>query len=172
MTAAGATPSSPSALVDAIAAGFATRIREVDAAYERASSFVRMPVAEGPRTVLDRVAHVVGDPGAASRDLIQRACRTVGVATNAELLARLSRGDSTDAELTEWANVDPIVMWERINELIQVGLARRDLTTGRVGLSAAGVGVAAVLDDLIGAVDRLLSVPKPLGLARSTRGTP
>lgn len=167
-----ATTRSASTLVDAIAAGFATRIREVAAAHERASSFVRIPVAEAARAVPDRVERTAGDPGRASRDLILRACRTIGVGTNAELLARLAGGDSNDAELSEWTNLDPIVMWERINELIQVGLARRDLTTGRVGLTAAGAGIAAVLDDLVQAVDRLLTAPKPLGLAVSTAGTP
>lgn len=167
MTTARATATA--SLLEGIAAGLATRIREVEAAQQRAGSFVRGPIVESSADQTERAA---GDPAAASRDLILRVCRAVGVAANAELLTRLAQGDASDAALTEDSNGDPLVMWERVNELIQVGLARRDLSTGRVGLTASGAGVATVLDDLVRAVDRLLSVPKPLGMAGTARGSP
>lgn len=165
MTTAQAT--TPAALLEGIAAGLAARIRDVAAAQQRAGSFVRGPIVESGADQPERAA---GDPGAASRDLILRVCRAIGVAANAELLASLAHGDASDAALAEDTDVDPLVMWERVNELIQVGLARRDLSTGRVGLTASGAGIATVLDDLVRAVDRLRSVPTPLGLAGTARG--
>ncbi|MHB8340855.1 MAG: hypothetical protein ACYDB7_06725 [Mycobacteriales bacterium] len=146
-----------------IANSLATRIREIAAAQERSSSFVRSP-AGGAALEGSGGGDLTSPSGltAAARDLVVRLCRTLGVPANVELLALLAASDRGDAELAGQTGLDALVLWERVNELIQVGLARRDLSAGRVGLTSAGVGIAEIGQLLLAAVEQQLTSADPL----------
>lgn len=141
--------------LEGIANCLATRIREIAAAQERSGSFVRSSAGG----TAQEAPGEDGPPGfvGVAQDLLARLCRTLGVPANVALLTLLATGDRGDSELAVETGLDALVLWERVNELIQVGLARRDLSAGRVGLTLAGVGIAEVGQLLLMAVEQELN---------------
>lgn len=147
-------PREPSHRGGSLAAGLAARLADVQAVYQRSNSFVRIP---GPATSVAETS-----TQGAARELLLRLCRTVGVADNAALLELLADGDCLRAELEQRTGRSALVLWEQVNELVQVGLARHDLSSGRVGLTAAGVALTDLGRQLVADIEASTLAPAAL----------
>ncbi|MDQ3945360.1 MAG: hypothetical protein M3357_09470 [Actinomycetota bacterium] len=117
-----------------------SRLRDLEAAVERFGSYSFAPGEPAPPAAL-----VAGEMAPAAREIVLRALRVAGDPAAYAWLQRLSGGDATLAELADLAGVSRLVAWERINDLVQVGLVARDLDGDRAGLTGAG----RVLVDLV-----------------------
>ncbi len=132
------------------------RLRELELAIERYGRFVFSETAgeESPAPV--RSPGEPGGPGVspdgkAARELVLRAFRAAGDPAAYSWLARLSEADAPLAELAERAGVSMVVAWERLNDLIQAGLAARSLDGDRVGLTPAGQVVVEFVEEAVAA---------------------
>jgi hypothetical protein len=115
------------------------RLAEVEAALERYGAFAFSPGQEAPPGSGDRIE--------AARDLVLRALRAATDPVNAALLRRLATGDATLAVLGEAVALPRLAVWERVNELLAVGLVGRSLEADAAGLTAAGVAMVALCED-------------------------
>ena len=118
------------------------RLREIEAAVDRYAAFTFHPGEASPPPALQD-----GEAGEAARELVLRALRTAGDPLNFRLLARLAEGDASLAELAEAAGVPRLVLWERLGDLVQGGLAARSLEGDRAGLTPAGRAVVELVTD-------------------------
>jgi hypothetical protein len=125
-----------------VAKGLEARLADVDATIRRHRAFAFGPADPPPP------ARGAGDPLALARDLVRRALTAVADATNDRLLRRLADGDATLAELAAVADVPYGVVWERVHDLVQVGLAGHDLDGDRAGLTGAGAALVELVDEL------------------------
>ena len=125
MTGAGRTSS-------ALADGLAARLGELEAALERYSSFVFEPGGHAPLRSEESGAHVT------ARELVHRALRTVSDPLSYRLLEALVAGDASLDELATLIGVPRLAAWERVNDLVQAGLAARSLRGDGAGATAAG----------------------------------
>ncbi|MGH9002071.1 MAG: ArsR/SmtB family transcription factor [Acidimicrobiia bacterium] len=71
-------------------------------------------------------------------DPLSRVFAALADPTRRDIVARLSTDDATVGELADRAGVSRLVAWERINDLVQVGLVARALEGDRAGLTGAG----------------------------------
>jgi hypothetical protein len=115
------------------------RLAEVEAALERYGAFAFSPGQEAPPGSGDRIE--------AARDLVLRALRAATDPVNAALLRRLATGDATLAVLGEAVALPRLAVWERVNELLAVGLVGRSLEADAAGLTAAGVAMVALCEE-------------------------
>jgi hypothetical protein len=115
------------------------RLAEVAAALERYGAFAFSPGQEAPPAAGDRTE--------AARDFVLRALRTATDPTNAALLRRLAGGDATLAALGQLVGLPRLAVWERVNELVAVGLVGRSLEADTAGLTAAGAAVVSLCEE-------------------------
>lgn len=125
------------------AKGLAARLADIDAVRARNASFVYQPGR-------DRAG---GDDGGgtdehAARDLVVRVLARVGDPINDRILDRLAHGDASTAELAAVAGLPVAAVWERVNDLVQVGLVARSLEHDRAGLTATGAAFADLVAEL------------------------
>ena len=116
------------------------RLRDLQAAIERFGAYSFAPGEPAPPAALG-----TGEVGPAAREVVLRALRVAGDPAAYAWLARLAGGDGTLEELAGSAGVSRLVAWERVNDLVQVGLVARALDGDRVGLTGAG----RILVDLV-----------------------
>lgn len=122
-----------------VAKGLSARLSDVAAARERHLSFVFAP---GRDVVAD------GGGAAAARDLVRRALTVLADPVNDELVRRLADGDASVAELADVVGLPALAAWERVNDLVQVGLVRHALDGDRAGLTGAGQALAELVSEL------------------------
>lgn len=118
------------------------RLREIEAAVDRYGAFAFRPGDAAPPPALRD-----GEAGEAARELVLRALRTAGDPLNFRLLAWLSEGDASLEELAGTAGVARLVLWERLSDLVQGGLAVRSLEGDRAGLTPAGLAVVELVTE-------------------------
>jgi hypothetical protein len=78
--------------------------------------------------------------------------RMLGVAASprcADLLRELSGRELSTAQLAVLLDRPRLIVWEQVNDLVQVGLVGRDTLDDRVGLTAAGSSMTELIDDLV-----------------------
>jgi len=126
-----------------VAKGLAARIADVEATLQRYASFAFRTDA-APASA----AGTGGDAPAVARDLVRRALAALADPLNDRLVRRLAEGDATLAELADVAALPRLVVWERVNDLVQVGLVRHALEGDRAGLTVAGAALADLVDEL------------------------
>jgi hypothetical protein len=111
----------------------AQRLAEVRAAMDRYSAFAFSPDDEPPPPSLGPE-----DAEAAARELLLRGLRTLADPLNYAFARRLSEGDAGLGELAELSGLPRLSVWERLNDLVQAGLAARSLAGDRAAITAAG----------------------------------
>ncbi|MGH8992117.1 MAG: hypothetical protein ACRDZ7_11455 [Acidimicrobiia bacterium] len=109
------------------------RLRDLEAAMERYGAYSFAPDQPAPPAAL-----VAGDVTPAAREIVLRALRAAGDPAAYAWMVRLAGGDAAVGELADRAGVSRLVAWERINDLVQVGLVARALEGDRAGLTGAG----------------------------------
>lgn len=111
----------------------AARLAEIAATLDRYASFAFAPGEPEPPRALE-----AGDEPEAARELVLRALRTASDPLNDRILRRLESGDATLPELAELVSLPRLAVWERLSDLVQVGLVARSLEGDRAGLTEAG----------------------------------
>ncbi len=132
-------------VVDAevVGSGLGTRLRDVRAAIERQSAFV-FGGSEEPTALGD-------SDTAVARDFVLRSLATLADPVNYRLMLEVEHCDKSIAELRSDLDVDHVVVWERTNDLVQVGLMGRDLERDVAGLTPAGQQLVEFVEALAGA---------------------
>lgn len=126
-----------------VAKGLADRLADLGAARRRYESFAFTPGRDAPPP--DDPEH---DAAPAARDLVVRMLAALGDPVNDRLMGRLLDGDATLHELVDVAGLPPLAVWERVNDLVQVGLVRHAVDGDRAGLTGAGVAMAELVGDI------------------------
>lgn len=140
---------------DPLARGLAARLRDATEAADRlaAFSFDGRPDDSPPSTLAD------GEELATAHDLVLRVLRAVGDATNFRILAAAAAhtdGAPLDA-LAGDLGLTRMALVERVHDLIQLGLAVRDLQLDVVRATGAGEGVLELVTGLQADVAHWLS---------------
>jgi hypothetical protein len=126
-----------------VATSLAARLADVEATIDRYSSFAFRPDEASPSS-----PPADGDVLAVARDLVLRALAEVADPVNDQLLRRLAQSDATLAELGTVTSLPRLAVWERVNDLVQVGVARHALEGDRAGLTSAGRALVELVDEL------------------------
>ncbi|MHB1987780.1 MAG: hypothetical protein ACYCSF_07330 [Acidimicrobiales bacterium] len=87
-------------------------------------------------------------PGSGERDFVLRTLRVLGDAVSFELLACCRRTPRSTAYLAGAMALPLSAVWERVNDLIQVGLLERSLESDSVAMAPAGHTVLEIVDAL------------------------
>lgn len=143
MTGVSVGTSAGSAALAVFGAGLGGRLRELTLALRRYDAFVFRPAAGGPES-----PPTDEESSGAARDLVLRALAILADPDSYRMLRRLGVGDTASAELSRLAGQSRLVGWERVNDLVQVGLVGRQLDGDRVGLTAAGQAAMALVEEL------------------------
>ena len=126
------------------ARGLAARLRDAALAADRLAGFAfdESPGgAEPPPSLPD------GEERAAAEDFVLRALRTVGDPVNHAILRESLAGPRLEA-LGEALRLPRLAVVERVGELVQMGLAVRDLQADTVQATAAGEALAHQVAEL------------------------
>ncbi len=101
--------------------------------------------------------------GAAASEITLRALRTAADPTTYQLLAYLTRHTSLPvADLEAATGLDRLTLSERVNDLVQVGLAGRNIDTNHVQITEAGAALAGLIESIAGEIVRqLTAAPGP-----------
>jgi hypothetical protein len=118
------------------------RLDEIAAALDRYAGFAFVPDSEAART-----AYAADEKREAARELVLRALRVAADPLNDRILRRLADGDATLGELSELVELPRLAVWERVSDLVQVGLAARALADDAAGLTAAGAVLLRLVDE-------------------------
>lgn len=123
-----------------IADGLQQRVRELAQAEEQLARFAFTEAAADPdrragvppwRHFVTRILAVAGDPDAM------------------RLLQHLAEeGPTTVVALGNWLEADRLAVVDRLNHLTHVGCVTRDLETDRVTLSALGMALVTLVDEI------------------------
>lgn len=132
----------PQVLGEALAA----RIADIEAALERYGAFAFEPGGGAPAPAL-----APGERAAAARELMLRALRTAADPVGFAMLRRLAEGDATLDELVGLVSLPRLSVWERVNDLVQAGLAGRSLEQDRAGLTPLGRVLVGLVETAVGA---------------------
>ena len=85
----------------------------------------------------------------ASTEMTLRALRVTSDPTNFALLALLSTHESAStASLEKLTTMGRLALIERVNDLIQVGLAARNIDTDQVQITAAGAALVGLINSI------------------------
>lgn len=142
MTCASVDPLAGSAAVAVLGSGLGGRLRELTLALRRHDAFVFRTAGDPEPPPPDE------ESSGAARDLVLRALGILADPDSYRMLHRLGAGDTTSAELSRLAGQSRLVGWERVNDLVQVGLVGRQLDGDRVGLTAAGQAALVLVEEL------------------------
>ena len=128
-----------------LARALAARLRDTIDAGERLQSFAWQDAPAGaPSPELAE-----GDELAVAHDFLLRVLRGVGDPANHAVLTAAAREGGTGIDVIAGElGVPRLVVTERANELIQLGLAARDLEHDRVALTAAGEALYELVCEL------------------------
>ena len=128
----------------------AARIADLETAMARADNFAYRPESGPERAPSLRD----GDLQATARDLALGALRAAADPVGYTILLRLAGGDTTLDDLARECGLSRLGTWERVNGLVQAGLAGRAYERDAAGLTPAG---AAVVELVEGATDAVLA---------------
>lgn len=120
----------------------AQRLAEIRAAVDRYGAFAFSPGDE-PRPAALRP----GEEEVVARELLLRALRTLADPVNFSIARRLVQGDAGLEELGRISALPRLAVWERVNDLVQAGLATRSLEGDRAAVTAAGRALVELVDD-------------------------
>ncbi|NOX62386.1 MAG: hypothetical protein GXP42_10665 [Chloroflexi bacterium] len=138
--------STPEDIASQIAAGVAGRLRLLTISIDRLDR-----LESGSGQWLSNFAHA--ELPEAAQELTLRALRTATEPTNFALLRALSAAESRSlGQLMEAVGLGRLTLTERLNDLIQVGLASRNIDTDHAQISSAGLALTRWLEGLISAV--------------------
>ena len=99
-----------------------------------------------------------GELAEAAREMTLRAFRIAADPANFAILAFLSaRSTAPVAELEKASGLGRLALSERINDLVQVGLAGRNIDTDQVQGTAAGAALVGLIDNLSRATAKQLA---------------
>jgi hypothetical protein len=99
-----------------------------------------------------------GELRAAAMEMTLRALRAAADPTNFALLAFLSAHTSAPvAELEKASGLGRLALIERVNDLVQVGLAGRNIDTDQVQGTAAGAALVGLINSLSEATAKKLA---------------
>lgn len=133
----------PDDLIALIAAGLSGRLRSLAAVLDRLD---RLESGSGAWLATFAGAEL---PDAAA-ELALRALRTTADPTNFAILKALAAGESHQlGRLMETTNLGRLALTERLNDLVQVGLATRLIDTDHAQITPAGASMARLLDMII-----------------------
>ena len=94
-------------------------------------------------------AQTDGDFSAAAFDMTLRALRAAADPANFAILAFLSRHTTAPmAELESASGLGRLALAERVSDLVQVGLAARNIDTDQVQGTAAGAALVGLIDGI------------------------
>lgn len=97
------------------------------------------------------------DLASAAQDMTLRALRVAADSTNFRLLGRLAEAAAlTSAELEGTVGLGRLALAERLNDLVQVGLAARNVDTDQVQATPAGAALAGLINSISQATARRL----------------
>lgn len=138
----------------AIGRGLGSRLRDLDAALVRYDGFVIGPAGSGRAGGAETGPDAASSPDqpedrlAAARWLVLAALRAAADPAGWELLARLREADTSTGQLAKELDRPRVVVWEQVNGLVQAGLVARAPDLDVVGLTAAGMGVVDLVEQL------------------------
>lgn len=123
------------------------RLRAVVAALERLDRFAIEPGREGP-----------AEPGLpeglereAAQIFVRRALRAATDPVGWRVLDLLRDAQQSSADLAGSLGCPRVAAWEAVNDLVQAGLVARPADADQVGLTAAGAGLLAFIEELAAA---------------------
>lgn len=119
------------AFASSLGASIEKTIREITRVMDRYSSFAFQPTQQ---TTNDMVVASSVD----IRDFILRAFQRVGDPINYSILNKLAAQESSVEDLAVLASLDKLSTWERINDLLQIGLVSRSLERNLITLTQSG----------------------------------
>jgi len=115
---------------DMVGSGLGSRLADVLVAMDRHQAFVfggeNQPSA------------ATSDGGPVARDFVLRALRSMSDSVNYQLMLKLAETDAPLGDLCDQVGLGRAAVWERVNDLVQVGLVGRELERDLVGLSGPG----------------------------------
>lgn len=126
-----------------VAKGLSSRLADIEAARQRYVSFAFTP---GDDAAADGSA--ADDAPALARELVLRTLGTLADPVNDRMVRRLADGDATVRELAALLGLPDVAVWERVNDLVQVGATRHAVDGDRVGLTGAGMALAELVAEL------------------------
>lgn len=88
----------------------------------------------------------------AAKALTLRALRTSADSANYAILAALADDSRAIDQLIETTGIGRLVLTERLNDLVQVGLATRMIDTDHAQITAAGASLVRLVDQIIAEV--------------------
>jgi len=137
-------------VIDAVAEGLWGRLRDTILALRRLETFTFVP--EDPGAGPEWLPRLLEDPrllDEVATEVVLRAFRTGAEAVNFRILTRLADGNPVAlAELAEAARLPRLVLSERVNDLVQVGLAARDLEKDAVSATPGTRGFLTLVEEL------------------------
>ena len=126
--------------ISPLAEGLAARLRSIALALDRLD---RLESGTGDW----RAAFPDGELPQAATELTLRAFHTASDASNYHILRHLAEGESTAVSaLIEATEMGRLALSERLNDLVQVGLAARLIDTDHAQLTAAGAALYQLFD--------------------------
>lgn len=103
-------------------------------------------------------SQVDGDLAAAASDMTLRALRAAADPSNFAILTYLwTHATAPTAELEKASSLGRLGLTERVNDLVQVGLAGRNIDTDQVQATAAGAAVVDLVNNISEATAKKLA---------------
>jgi DNA-binding HxlR family transcriptional regulator len=122
------------------------RLADIEAAMARLDSF-----AFSTNDTTKAWSEARGDAPEAARELILRVLGTVSDTVNFRVLTQLGGRDRSLSELATATGLPRLALWERINDLVQVGLVARALEGDRAGLTGPGQSLVDLVEEMAAA---------------------
>ena len=157
-------------MIDELAEGLWGRLRDTILALRRLETFTFVP--ENPGVGTEWLRALLENPrllDEVATEAALRALRTGAEAVNFRILTHLADGNPVPlAELAKSTGLPRLVLSERVNDLVQVGLAGRDLETDAIAPTPATRGFLDLVEGLRQrlAQDAQKHLPSLLGLDR------
>lgn len=128
-----------------MANGLWPRFRLIALAIDREDRFVAGPEEGGAETVAPGP-----DVERAAEELVLRSLRVGTETVNLSIVRELSKEVTTSfSDLLDATGLDRLTLGERVNDLIQVGLAAKDVETRSVSGTPAAAGLLSFIDETV-----------------------
>ena len=142
----------PQGLTD-LSSAFAMRLRDIARMMDRLDR-----LESGTGEWMASLNASRGEIKSASTEMTLRALRVVSDPTNFALLSFLATHESAPtASLEKSVNIGRLALIERVNDLIQVGLAARNIDTDQIQNTAAGAAVVGLINSISEATEKKLA---------------
>lgn len=130
-----------------VAKSLAARMSDIEVAVDRYGSFSFHPGGSPPPPALPD-----GQAEPAARDLVMRALGAFADPLNHQILRHLADGDTPLPELADLVGLPRLSVWERVNDLVQVGLVGHGHEDDRAGLSASGEALMHLVNEIVAGI--------------------